>query len=108
MPAATVLEMATLGGARALGLDREIGSLEVGKKADIALIRRGRPHAVPTEGAGAAEQLVYSHNAADVEVLIVGGTRVVGDGALLSADCQAITRRADTARRHLLHRIHGA
>lgn len=58
MPAATVLEMATLGGARALGLDKEIGSIEVGKRADIIMVDTNNLHSTPY--ADPVSSLVYS------------------------------------------------
>lgn len=93
LAAADVLELATLGGARILGLDREIGSLEVGKRADVVVVRPSGPHARP---AGTpAGQLVYATRATDVEHVFVDGRQVVVDGALVTLDVDAVVRRAE-------------
>ena len=55
LPAATALEMATIRGARALGMEREIGSLETGKRADMIAVRLDRPNAVPLYDADLAD-----------------------------------------------------
>jgi cytosine/adenosine deaminase-related metal-dependent hydrolase len=65
------LEMATIDGARALGLDRQIGSLEVGKKADIIVCDLTRAHTRPTHNV--ASVLVYQANGSEVETVIVDG-----------------------------------
>jgi len=72
-----VLEMATLGGARALGLEHEIGSLENGKKADITIVDMQRPHIAPVHDPVAS--LVYCANCGDVDTVIIDG-RVVMEG----------------------------
>ena len=105
MPAATVFEMATMGGARALGLEKEIGSLEVGKLADVVLVRRGGLHTRPVAGSGLPEQLVYAHRSSDVETVLIGGRVVVRDATLVSADEDEIRTNAETARETLLARI---
>lgn len=105
MPAATVFEMATMGGARALGLADEIGSLEVGKVADVVLVRRGGLHTRPVAGSGFAAQLVYAHRSSDVETVLVGGRVVVLDGRLVTADEDEIRANAEVARETLLTRI---
>ena len=100
MPAAAVLELATLGGARALGLEAETGSIELGKRADlIALDLRG-PHGQP-EDADVVSRLVYSACAADVRHVLVDGRLVVRDGRLLTADSEEIRRKANAAARRL-------
>ncbi|MFI5040684.1 MAG: amidohydrolase family protein [Acidimicrobiales bacterium] len=104
MPARTVLELATMGGARAVSLADEIGSLEVGKQADIVVVRRDGPGAGPAAGGDPADALVYAHTGRDVDTVTVGGRVVVRDGVLLSGDGEAIRREAEVQRRALLER----
>lgn len=100
MPAAQVLELATLGGARALGLESEIGSIEVGKCADLIVLDLGGPHTQPDE-ADLVSRIVYSARAADVRHVIVDGRVVVRDGELKTADGTAIRKDANAAARRL-------
>lgn len=100
LPAAQVLELATLGGARALGLESEIGSIEVGKRADLVVLDLDGPHAQPAE-ADLISRIVYSARAADVRHVIVDGRVVVRDGVLKSADVAEIRRGANTQARRL-------
>lgn len=74
-----VLEMATIQGARALGLDEEIGSLAVGKKADMVVLDFRRPHLTPC--VDALGNLVHTAQGRDVETVVVDGQIVVEDGA---------------------------
>jgi 5-methylthioadenosine/S-adenosylhomocysteine deaminase len=90
MPAATVLEMATLGGARALGLDREIGSLEVGKRADVIVVDLKHLHSTPH--ADPVSALVYSARSSDVETCLVDGRILMKEKELLSMDRERILR----------------
>jgi cytosine/adenosine deaminase-related metal-dependent hydrolase len=85
--AETVLEMATINGARALGLEKEIGSLEVGKKADFVVVDPGRLHAAPFDegqivcgGVSPVTTVVYSCTGADVEMVVVDGEVLVRGG----------------------------
>jgi cytosine/adenosine deaminase-related metal-dependent hydrolase len=94
MPAREVLEMATLGGARALGLEAQIGSLEVGKRADLVLLDLRRLHCTPG-GEDVYGQIVYSANASNVELVMVDGRVVVERGALVDADEAEIVARAE-------------
>jgi len=73
MPAQKVFEMATLGGARAMGMENELGSLQIGKKADIAVIDLNKWHTWPTQGADIYGQLVYQVQSQDVYCTIVDG-----------------------------------
>ena len=100
LPAAQALELATLGGARALGLEAEIGSIEAGKCADMIVLDLDGPHAQPEE-ADIVSRIVYSARAADVRHVIVDGTIVVRDGLLKTADLEAIRRAANTHARRL-------
>ena len=95
MPAVQALELATLGGARALGLEAEIGSIEAGKCADLVVIDLDGPHAQP-EDADLISRIVYSARAADVRHVIVDGRIVVRDGVLKTADTAEIRRAANT------------
>jgi 5-methylthioadenosine/S-adenosylhomocysteine deaminase len=100
MPAAQVLELATLGGARALGLEAEIGSIEVGKCADLIVLDLGGPHAQPDE-ADLVSRIVYSARATDVRQVIVDGRIVVRDGELQTADVAKIRETANLEARRL-------
>lgn len=100
MPALQVLELATLGGARALGLAGEIGSVEVGKRADLIAVDLGGPHAQPEMG-DLASRLVYSARAADVRHVLVDGRIVVQSGRLKTADLDEIKTKARAAARRL-------
>lgn len=87
-PAWRALEMATIGGARALGLEREIGSLEVGKRADFILLDLSDPRFAP--GNDLARHLVYAGRAADVVATVVDGEVLMDDGRLTGLDATAI------------------
>jgi cytosine/adenosine deaminase-related metal-dependent hydrolase len=100
LPAARVLEIATLGGARALGLENEIGSIEPGKRADLIAVDLDGPHAQP-DGADLVSRLVYSARAADVRHVVVDGRIVVQGGRLKSADLDEIRVESSAAARRL-------
>ncbi len=95
MPADRVLEMATIGGARALGLEQEIGSVEEGKKADLILLELSGPHAQPASE-DLASQIVYSAQSSDVRDVIIDGRLVMRDRRLLTLDVDAVTAAART------------
>ncbi|MDB4970351.1 MAG: Cytosine deaminase-like metal-dependent hydrolase [Myxococcales bacterium] len=80
MPAETVLELATRGGAAALGLEDRIGSLEVGKRADLIVVEPRTPHATPSFAP--VSTLVYATQSRDVRDVIVDGRLLVRNGAL--------------------------
>ena len=92
MPAGTVLEMATLGGARALGLEDEIGTLEVGKRADVIMVNPGELHSTPH--ADPISSLVYSAHSSDVEACLVDGQVLMKDKQLLTMDRERILRES--------------
>jgi cytosine/adenosine deaminase-related metal-dependent hydrolase len=100
LPAAQALELATLGGARALGLETEIGSVEVGKRADVIVLDLDGPHAQPDE-ADLISRIVYSARAADVRHVVVDGRLVVKDGVLKTAKVEEIRRAANAQARRL-------
>jgi 5-methylthioadenosine/S-adenosylhomocysteine deaminase len=90
--AQSVVEMATIDGARALHMEKEIGSLEKGKKADLILIGLDEPNAVPMYDAYA--QLAYALKGSDVETVIIGGRVVMRDRKLLTVDEKAAMAKA--------------
>ncbi|TRO46244.1 amidohydrolase [Candidatus Bathyarchaeota archaeon] len=71
LPAGKVLEMATIDAARAMGLDNELGSIEIGKKADVILIDAYRPHIYPLNMV--ADRVAYYANGNDVDTVLVDG-----------------------------------
>jgi 5-methylthioadenosine/S-adenosylhomocysteine deaminase len=92
LTALDVLTMATREGARALGLDSEIGSIEPGKHADLFIIDRDRPHLAT--GPDPVSTVVYSARPSDVRTTIVGGEVVVDDYRLTRTDASDIARTA--------------
>ncbi|MFZ0611447.1 MAG: amidohydrolase [Desulfobacterales bacterium] len=84
LDAATVLQMATGGGARALGLGHVTGSLEVGKAADLIVVDTARPHLTPMYNP--VSHLVYAVRGSDVETVVINGRLVMENGHLLSLD----------------------
>jgi len=92
LTAEQALEMATMGGARALHLEDQIGSLEAGKQADILLLRTGAAHEVPIYDLAAA--IVYSMNPSDVETVIIAGRVVMNDRRMLTLDEPSIIAKA--------------
>lgn len=90
MPARRVLAMATIEGARALGIDGDVGTLERGKRADVVLVRPTGPRTEPRDNADPAALLVYAGRAADVCDVWVDGRRVVGDRQLRTASLDEI------------------
>ena len=92
LPASTALEMATIRGARALGMEKEIGSLETGKRADLILVRGDRPNAVPMYDP--ISQMVYALKGEDVRDVMVNGKPVVRDARILTLNEAQILQKA--------------
>jgi 5-methylthioadenosine/S-adenosylhomocysteine deaminase len=90
--AKAVVEMATIDGARALHMEKEIGSLEAGKKADLVLISLDEPNAVPMYDVYA--QIAYSLKGSDVETVVIGGRVVMRDRKLLTVNEPAVLEKA--------------
>lgn len=90
--AKAVVEMATIDGARALHMDKEIGSLEAGKKADLVMISLDEPNAVPMYDIYA--QIAYSLKASDVDTVVIGGRVVMRDRKLLTVDEPRVLEKA--------------
>jgi 5-methylthioadenosine/S-adenosylhomocysteine deaminase len=92
VPATAALEMATIRGARALGMDREIGSLEPGKRADLISVRLDQANAVPLYNV--YSQMVYALKGYDVQDVMVNGKLVVRDGQALTLNAAQIEAKA--------------
>jgi 5-methylthioadenosine/S-adenosylhomocysteine deaminase len=99
LPAATALEMATRGGARVLGLEKEVGSLAAGRKGDLVVIDLDQPHLTPIYDP--YSHLVYAATGADVQTVLVHGQVVVQDRRLLTFDLDETLARA----RELAHSL---
>jgi 5-methylthioadenosine/S-adenosylhomocysteine deaminase len=102
LPAQSVVKMATIDGARALGLEGSVGSLEVGKKADVILVDFRKPHLTPVHDFYA--NLVYSARGSDVETVIVDGKVLMEERAVKTLDEEEVMERAKEATSDLLAR----
>lgn len=89
------LELATIGGARAIGMDTEIGSIEVGKRADLIVIDLAQPHLVPRHTW--PSNLVYSGDPHAVRTVMVDGVTVVDNGRLTMWDHDEVVRSGHRA-----------
>jgi len=96
----SVCRMATIGGARALGLESEIGSIEKGKQADLIAIRTDTPRMTPfliEPDGNLHHNLVHAVQGGDVDMTMVGGQIVVDGGKLLTANLRALIGKANSA-----------
>jgi 5-methylthioadenosine/S-adenosylhomocysteine deaminase len=100
LPAEQAFEMATAGGARVLGMQKEIGSLEEGKRADLIAISLAHPNAVPIYNL--YSQLAYATKARDVEDVFINGRQIVSSHKMLTLNASEIFRKADDYRRQIL------
>jgi len=91
MSAATVLKMATVWGAEVMGLTKYIGTVEIGKKADIIIIDANQPHMTPLYNP--VSSVVYSANGGDVRDSIVNGRVLMKDRRFLTLDQKTIMDR---------------
>ena len=92
LPAPKAFEMATIGGARVLGLEKEIGSLESGKRADMIAVDLDAPNAVPMYDV--YSQLVYALKGSNVRDVVINGREIVRDHRCLTLDRQAVIAKA--------------
>src|ERR1700691_2993996 len=93
LPAKQVVEMATINGARALHLEKIIGSLETGKQADLILVDIGAPHDTPMYDV--YSELVYASKATDVRTVVIAGHIVMRDRRMLTLDEKEILAKAE-------------
>ena len=102
LPAAAALHLATRGGAMALGLDHELGSLQPGKRADLVLFDLQQPELQP--GGDLASQLVYAADERQLRAVLCGGEFVLRDGELLQLDAAAVAAAATVQLERVLAR----
>ena len=93
LPARQALEMATIRGAAALGMEKEIGSVESGKRADLITVRLDRANAVPLYDV--YSQMVYALKASDVRDVMINGRLVVRDARPLTIDAKQVIAKAE-------------
>jgi 5-methylthioadenosine/S-adenosylhomocysteine deaminase len=98
-------EMATVGGARALHLEKITGSLESGKRADIAIVDFDALHQTPVYNV--YSHLVYATKASDVRTVVIDGRIVMRDRRLLTLDENAIKGTANAYRRKIINSLSG-
>ena len=100
MSAYEILKMATIEGAKVLGLDNEIGTIEVGKKADIICINRNKTHLYPENDI--CSNLVYSANGADVDTVIVDGKILMKNRRLIDINEKEVKKKVAKIVKRLL------
>ena len=100
LPAEEILRLATIGGAKALRWDDEIGTLEVGKKADLILVDIDKPHFAPWNNP--VSDLVYSAQDSDVKTTIVNGKLLMKDYEVLTLDVERIMAETERIARNVL------
>ena len=107
LPAKQTLRMATVNGARALGMENEFGSLEAGKKADISIINLRKPHLAPLllgEFSNVIANIVFAAQASDVETVLIDGRIVMEKRILKTVNEDEIMERANRITYALLER----
>jgi 5-methylthioadenosine/S-adenosylhomocysteine deaminase len=92
LPAAQVVEMATIGGARALHLEKRIGSLEAGKQADLIIVDTSAPHAAPMYNV--YSELVFALKATDVRTVVIAGRVIMDERKALTLNEDEILQKA--------------
>lgn len=105
MNARTVFRMATIGGAKAVGLEKEIGSIEVGKKADLAILNLNDFHVYPSFDIDPISRIVYSATRADVETTIVNGKVLMENRLMKTIDQSIVLKEADKSIKRLGKRL---
>jgi 5-methylthioadenosine/S-adenosylhomocysteine deaminase len=103
MPAEKVLEMATIEGAKALSWENEIGSIETGKKADLAIINLEKPHLCPVYNE--SSHLVYAVKSSDVETVIINGKIIMENRKLTTLNVENVMDTVKKAKSNLLDRL---
>lgn len=105
MDARKVLRMATMGGAEVLGLEGEIGSVEIGKKADLQLLDLEDFHVYPSYDADVFSRVVYAATRGDVDTVLIDGKVVMSGKSVLTVDRSRVLTESDRSLKALLARI---
>jgi len=105
MNARTVLRMATIGGAEVLGMEREIGSIETGKLADLILLDLEDYHVYPSFDVDWFSRVVYAATRGDVEMVMIDGHVVMEGRQVLTLDKPRVLDGANRALQKLLRRL---
>jgi 5-methylthioadenosine/S-adenosylhomocysteine deaminase len=103
LPSEQVLEMATIEGAKALSWEKEIGSIEVGKRADLVIVDLNKPHLFPLYNE--ASHLVYAAKSSDVETVIINGRILMESGKLTHLNVANVIGMVEKAKNSLLDRL---
>jgi len=103
IPTKQVLEMATIEGAKALSWENEIGSIEIGKKADLTIVDFKKPHLYPLYNE--ASHLVYAAKSADVDTVIINGKIIMENRQLTTIKIEKVMEMAEKAKTSLLERL---
>jgi 5-methylthioadenosine/S-adenosylhomocysteine deaminase len=103
LPAERILELATINGAKALSWDDEIGSIAVGKKADLIIINIKKPHLSPLHNE--TSNMVYAAKASDVDTVIINGKIIMENRTLKTLKVERVMALAEKAKNSLLRRI---
>ncbi len=103
IPARLALRIATIEGAKALGLEKEIGTLEIGKRADVTVVRLDSLHSTPGSS-DTISALVYSAQTSDVQSVVIDGQVVMRDRELLTLDEHSVIHDANLQRSELMKR----
>ncbi|WP_394141487.1 5'-deoxyadenosine deaminase [Cytobacillus oceanisediminis] len=105
MNARTVFRMATIGGAKAVGMEGEIGSLERGKKADLAILNLNDFHVYPSFDIDTISRIVYSATRADVETTVVNGKILMENRKLKTVNKDIVLKEANKSIKRLINRL---
>ncbi|RKL68272.1 N-ethylammeline chlorohydrolase [Salipaludibacillus neizhouensis] len=105
MDAKTVFKMATIDGAKAMGMENDIGSLEVGKKADLNIMNLNDFHMYPSYDVDTISRIVYSTTRADVETTIINGKVVMENRIMKTLDKEIVLHEANKSISRLIKRV---
>ena len=98
-----IVKMATIKGAETLGLENEIGSIEIGKKADLTLIKLNQVHSIPFDNV--YSKIVYSTRSTDVNHVMIDGKWIVRDNSVLTIDEEKLIFEAQSSIKTIINKI---
>ncbi|WIF95550.1 amidohydrolase [Caminicella sporogenes] len=104
IPAIEAVKMATINGAKALGIDDKVGSIEIGKCADIILLDLNKPHLYPKYNL--ISSIVYSAQSSDVDTVIVDGNILMENRKLTTIDLEEVIKHVKLSSKRLIKQMH--